>query len=94
MARLAKSAAESLSVYLCNSVQSLSRASAENETEIERERDQRENQRVNESERERIPESLETSCTFLQDKSQKLLYKKSVDSSSTGIKWHSLSKHD
>ena len=50
MARLAKSAAESLSVYLCNSVQSLSRVSAENETE--RERDQRENQRVNESERE------------------------------------------
>ena len=54
MARLAKSAAESLSVYLCNSVQSLSRVSAENETkrERERERNQRENQRVNESERE------------------------------------------
>ena len=74
MARLAKSAAESLSVYLCNSVQSLSRVSAENETE--REREIRERIRELMRVRERIPESLETSCTFLQDKNQKLLYKK------------------
>ena len=76
MARLAKSAAESLSVYLCNSVQSLSRVSAENETEREREREIRERIRELTRVRERIPESLETSCTFLQDKNQKLLYKK------------------
>ena len=76
---------------VCESLSSLCRESlgrAWRENDRERQRRESERMRV----RENIPDSLETTRTFLPEKIQKLLYKKWVVRSSTCIKQHSLSK--